>query len=305
MKVILFLFFMFQFSHESFAQNCQLSVNANNYQGTLQNTIQTDTHSISLNRHNNGSDCENYRIYFSTGGANNYNRQASNGNGSIPYNLYRDNGLNSVLKDYQAAGNGEYLSVSLPYKDVDYSFPFYVKLVDLNSVFSAGPGYFGDQIQAHIYVVKSNGSLEYQTTGYFNFQFIIPRYAELSLVSTGAPHDPSQTTYLLDFGNLTSNESKSLSLSIKGNVGFGIYMASQNGSNLKNGTALIPYQVKVSYTNYISLNNPGQNYYIMQRNSGTSPNSESYPVTVKIGQIPNNPKTGDYQDVITITVQAW
>lgn len=306
MKKLMILMILMILTVSAHAYNsCKLTVTSNNYLGTLQNSVQSDPHDISLSTRKNSNNCKNFRVYFSTGGANNYNRKASNYNSSIPYNLYLDSGLNTVLKDYQVAGTNEYMSINLPSKNTTYTFPFYVKLVDLNSVFNSGAGYYGDQIQANIYSVKSNGSLEYQLTAYYYFQFIIPRYAELSLVPLGSAHDPTKTTHLVDFGNLTTNKTQSLSLKVKGNVGFGIYMASQNGSQLKNGNESIPYQIKVSTNNYRSLSNPGQSYYMLQRNTGTSSNSEDFPVSLKIGQIPQNPKTGDYQDVITVTVQAW
>ena len=89
------------------------------------------------------------------------------------------------------------------------------------------------------------------------------------------------------------------------NVGFGIYMASQNGSKLTNLPTQIPYTIKVGNGNYMALSNPGQSYYITQNNTGTAITGQHYPIRVKLGTMPINPKNGIYTDVITVTVTAW
>ncbi|MFG1515368.1 hypothetical protein ABMA71_12185 [Halobacteriovorax sp. ZH3_bin.1] len=109
----------------------------------------------------------------------------------------------------------------------------------------------------------------------------------------------------MNFGNLTSQDVKSATLNVKGNVGFGVYMTSQNGSVLKNAASSVPYQIKVGPNNYTSLSNAGQETYMFQRNNATSINAESYPIYVKLGNVPTNASTGDYEDVITVTVKAW
>ena len=288
------------------AQNCGFSVSANNFLGTLQNTTQAVAYTFSVSRRSNSNNCKNFRAFISKGSSPNYNRQASSGNNTIPYNLYSDSSLVTVLKDYpDAMSAGEFISGELPARDNAYSFQLYVKLADLNSVFTSGSGYFGDSIQISFYNVKSNGTLDYQNTAYVYYQFIVPRYAELSLVPFNGSHDPTSTQYTMNFGNLVSSAIRSATLNIKGNVGFGVHMASQNGSNLKNGISEVPYQISVGPTGYVSLSNPGQSRYMFQRNNSTSPTAESYPVNVRLGTVPVNAQTGDYQDVITVTVTAY
>lgn len=304
-KVI--LVFIVLFSQQVFsARECDYTVTSNNFTGTLTNSVQAVSHSFTIKRENNANRCRTFRAFFSRGGAGNYNRQASSGSSSIPYNLYSDSSLVTVLKDYPDASQpSEYISGNLPANNTDYNFNFFVKQVDLDSVFSTGTGYFGDSLQISFYSVKNNGKLTYESTAYFYLQLIIPRYAELSLVPLGGAHDPAATQYVMDFGVMTSNEIQSASLNVKGNVGFGVYMTSQNGSVLKKGSTNIPYQIQVGPTSYQSLSNPGQETYMFQRNSGTSINAENYPINVKLGTVPTSAETGDYEDVITVTVKAW
>ncbi|MFG1484578.1 spore coat protein U domain-containing protein [Halobacteriovorax sp. DA5] len=288
------------------AAKCDLNVSVNNFVGTISSSVQAVSHPITISRSRNAAQCEVIRAFYSTGGAGNYNRMASTSNNSIPYNLYSDSNMATVLKDVSDATQaGEYSVINLPVRYNSYQSNFYIKQVDLDTVFSSGSGYFGDNIQISFYSIKNNGQLEYETTAYFYLQLVVPRYAELSLVPLGSPHDPNSTQYIMNFGNLTSQDVKSATLNVKGNVGFGVYMTSQNGSLLKNAASSVPYQVKVGPNNYASLSNAGQETFMFQRNNATSINAESYPIYVKLGNVPTNASTGDYEDVITVTVKAW
>lgn len=288
------------------ARECRYSVSVNNFVGTLTDNEQAVSHSFTVKRGSGSRRCRNFRAFFSRGRAGNYNRQATDSGTSIPYNIYGNSNLTTVLKDYpDALQSNEYISGYLPSRNTNYSFDFYFKQVSLDSVFSSGTGYYGDNIQISFYSVNRNGELNYENTAYLYLQLIIPRYAELSLVPFGGTHDPTSTNYVMNFGDLTSNEVQSASLNVKGNVAFGVYMSSQNGSVLKNGNSNVPYQIKVGPVNYRSLSNPGQETYIFQRNSGTSINAENYPIYVKLGQVPSNAEVGEYEDIITVTVKAW
>ncbi len=304
MKKIIFILSLLV-GRQATALNCDYTISLGNFVGTISNSVQAVSHSFSIKRGSKSKNCENFRAFFSMGGAGSYNRQAFGNGQSIPYNLYSDSSLSSVLKDSaDAVQANEYIQGDLINDNSNYNFSFYVKQVDLDTVFTTGTGYFGDNLQVSFYNIKSNGDLEYQTTAYFYLQLIIPRYAELSLVPLNGAHDPSATQYVMDFGNLTSGDTKSASLNVKGNVGFGVYMTSQNGSKLVNGPTEVPYQVKVGPTNYTSLA-AGQETYMFQRNTGTSQNAENYPLYVELGTVPQNAEAGNYLDVITVVVKAW
>lgn len=305
MKVIILLLICL-ISSITYAQNCRYRIGSNNFVGTLQDSIQAVSYSFTIRRRSNSNNCKNFRAYVSRGNSTNYNRFAQQGSNTVPYNLYSDSSLQTVLKDYPDAVNaGEYIAGNLANRNTNYSFNFFVKLVDLDSVFSSGPGHFGDNIQISFYGVRNNGSLVYQRTAYVYYQIIVPRYAELSLVPLSGNHDPSVTLHTVNFGNLTSNDVKSATLNVKGNVGFGVYMSSQNGSKLKNASSEVPYQIRVGPSSYKTLSTPGNNVYMFQRNSGTSQNAESYPIDVKLGSVPGNAATGNYSDNVTVTVTAW
>lgn len=303
--VLAFFIYIASFNEAALAQNCNYNVSLNNFVGEVQDGQQAAVHSLSISKNNNSANCENFRVFFGKGNANSYNRKVFGGTGQVDYNIFKESGLNTVLKDQGEAGAGEYLEGSLPNANTSYSFNFFFKIVDLDSVFSDGPGYFNDLIPVSVYSVKNNGDLQYQTTRYMNVTIVIPRYAELSLGPANAPHNPATTSHIMDFGILQTNEEEEAVLNVKGNVGFGVYMASQHGGKLVNGASEIPYTIDVANLGPRSLSNPGQAYYITQRNSRTPESGTAYALKVRIGNVPANPDSGDYQDVITITVTAW
>jgi len=289
----------------SWGQNCRFTASASNFIGEIDVTEQAVSHSFTLRRRSNSQNCRNFRAYFGKGNANSYNRKVYTYNNNLDYNLYQESALNTILKDFGDAGAGEYIEGNLANRNTNYDFNFFVKLIDFDSVFSKGPGFYNDLIPISIYSIKNNGTLVFQRTIYMNVQIIIPRYAELSVGSIGTTHDPTNTTYVVDFGTIQDNEVQNARLSIKGNVGFGIYMSSMNGGKLVNGNSNVGYQVKLNTTNYQTLSNPNQQYYITQKNTGTSQNGDNYIVSLRLGTLPQNAENGTYEDTITVTVNAW
>lgn len=303
MKYLILLSVLFSF--QGLAQNCNYTVSSSNFVGEIDMTEQAVSHTFSIRRGSNAKSCENFRAFFGKGNANSYNRKVYNSSHNLDYNLYQEAALNNVLKDFGDAGAGEYVQGSLPSKNTNYSFNYFIKLVDFDSVFSNGPGYYNDLIPISIYNIKNNGDLVFQRTVFVNIQIIIPRYVELSVGSLGTNHDPTQTSHVVDFGTIQDNEVQSARLSIKGNVGFGVYMSSMNGGKLINDTSSINYQVKLDTTNYQTLSNPNQQYYITQKNTGTAQSGDHYIVSLKLGSLPQNAKNGTYEDTITVTINAW
>ncbi|MFG1515367.1 spore coat protein U domain-containing protein, partial [Halobacteriovorax sp. ZH3_bin.1] len=130
------------------AAKCDLNISVNNFVGTINSSVQAVAHPITISRSKNATQCKIIRAFFSTGGAGNYNRMASTSNNSIPYNLYSDSNMVTVLKDVSDATQaGEYSVINLPVRYNSYQSNFYIKQVDLDTVFSSGSGYFGDNIQ--------------------------------------------------------------------------------------------------------------------------------------------------------------
>jgi spore coat protein U-like protein len=287
------------------AQSCNINASVANFTMTLISSEQAVAHPIQVSRGSNSTNCQNIRLYFGKGNANSYNRKVYQGSINFSYNIFKESGLLTVLKDQGDATASEYIEGSLPSVNSNIPFNFYLKLIELNSVFGSAPGYYHDLIPIHIYTVRTNGTEDYQTTRYMNVSIIIPRYAELSLGPAGSPHDPNSTSHVMNFGTLTSNDQQMAALKVKGNVPFGIYMSSLNGGKIVNNTSFVPYTIKLGNSLFMSLSTPNQNYYMTQHNSGTNMSGENFNIHVKLGIVPPNATTGDYEDIVTVTVEAW
>ncbi len=289
----------------AFGQNCNFNINFSNFVGEVGDSEQSLSHEFTIKRGSNSNNCKNFRAFYGKGNANTYNRRAFYGSLSMSYNLYFDSALTSVLKNYGDANSSEYIQGTLSNNNTDYTFNHFVKVINLDSVFSNGPGYYGDLIPISFYSVKNNGTLIYQTTAYFWYQFVIPRYAELSLGSIGESHDPSSTQHTLNFGTIENFETQTARLSVKGNVPFGIFMSSQNGGKLINGSSFIDYTISLDNGPAQSLSVAGNSYYMGQSYTATSIGGTHYPLRIQLQSLSSNASTGTYTDVITVTVNAY
>lgn len=286
--------------------DCGFNIQMGSFTATVKETSQTLPHSLTLTRSHNSADgtCSAYRLYFGKGNANSYQRRAYSGLASLPYNLYRAINEGNILKDHGDAGSNEYITTLSPDKETPYTSAWYVGVADINTLFTTPAGVYTDVVPINVYNQKSNGDISFQTARYLTLSIVVPRFVELSIVPQGGAHDRNATTYVMDFGELQAGEELRADLRVVGNVGYGVMMSSQNGSKLSNGTGLIPYQIKVGNGGYFTFPGSGQ-MQVASSGHGTSTQGQAYGLRVKIGTIPSNPSPGDYQDVITVTVQAY
>src|SRR5690606_26923039 len=156
MKLILTIL-MFFTSAPVFSQWCDYSINLDSYvPATVSTVSQTLSHSLSLTRGQNSSDpnCSNYNLYFAKGNANSYQRRAYSGSYSLPYNLYRQSNLSSILKDYGDASSGEYVVGYAPNKHTPYTSTWYVGVPSIYENFeTARAGVYTDVLPINIYQV--------------------------------------------------------------------------------------------------------------------------------------------------------
>lgn len=292
------------------AQECNYSVSLNNFTGNVSDSAQTVAHAMTVARPTNSStaNCSNYHVYFGKGQANDYQRRAYNGTASLTYNLYRTVNQGNILKDFGDATNGEFITGSSDNPNTPTTLTFFVGFPDLNTIFTQSPaGVYTDVVPIHIYRVRQNGNIEYQTTRNLTISFNLPRYAELSIVPENSPHDANNTTYVMDFGTIEPAEELRADLWVKGNVGYGVMLSSINGGQLRlsaGGTSAVPYQIRVGSGSFFTPAPAGTQFTVAQRNAGTSTAGERYNLRVRLGNF-GQLEDGDYQEVITITVQAW
>ncbi len=288
--------------------DCGYTINMGSFMAAVREDAQVLPHSLTLERtQSSENNCGTYRLYFGKGYANSYQRRAYSGIRSVTYNLHPTINTGNILKERGDAGPNEYIVGQAPSKNVPYTSSWYVSVPSLYSLFSSPAGVYTDVVPIYVYQVKSNGDVDYETTRYLTLSFTIPRFVELSLVPENANHDPSATTYVMDFGELSPGEELRADLRVMGNVGYGVSITSLNGGRLMNGMDTgVPYQIRVGSANYFTPTPAGSPHQVAQRYFGTDTDGERYNLRVKIGNFTSSALSGgDYQDVVTITVQAW
>lgn len=289
------------------AQQCNYAASVSTFAATISDSPQSIERLVTVSRPTNSSvaNCQNYRVYFGMGQGNSYQRVASTWNGNLNYNLYSDANLSKVLKDYGDAGPGEFLEGSVPQPNTPQSLSFYVGLPQIQDIFNHPPGVYTDVVPIHVYAVRQNGNIELQTTRYLTVHIILPRFAQLSLIPENAPFDPGSTTHTINFGNMFTGQEMGADLRVRGNVGFGVLMSSQNGSQLRRGSQYVSYQIRINQGPYFSLFPAGNLFQVATSHQRTNLDGKRFNIKAKLGAIATNLESGLYQDVITITVMAW
>ena len=292
------------------AYDCGYTIQMNSFLGDVKDNAQTNPHSATLTRGSGSNDnqCKRYQVYFGKGYSNSYQRRAYSGLNSLTYNIYRTVNQGNILKDYGDAGAGEFIDAQSPTQQTPSTITFAISIPDLDDIFTSSPsGVYTDVVPLNFYSVNPGEVPKYQTTRYLTLSFRLPRYAELSIVPENSSHNPTSTTYVMDFGNIEQNEELRADLWVKGNVGYGVMMSSMNGSKLVSTagpSSTVPYTIRVGSGSYTTLSPAGNAFTMAQRFFGTNTQGERYNMRVKLGSF-GQLEGGDYQDIITVTIQAY
>lgn len=289
-----------------FAQNCRYEINNATFNAVVDEDIQSIRYDFQIRRRSNNFRCLFARVYFSTGNANNYQRKASLAADQIDYNLYREQSLDNVLKDFGDAAGAESLVVFLPQNNVFYTASLYVRVESLESVFNKPVGRYSDQVQASVYNISLiGGGDRFQTNFNIFLNFDLNQFLELSVGPDGFSHDPTSTNFNLNLGTLTTNLIASAGLNVKGNVGYSIFLASLNGSKLVGSSDQIDYQVRIgSSGSFQSLGVANQDYLIFNSSLGTSFNAQAFSLFFRVGTVGSTVEAGVYTDSLTVSVVA-
>lgn len=284
--------------------SCDLDLSLGNFTASVQDVAQVLPHTLTLSHDENSSNCRNYNLYFAQGQANSYQRRAYSGGNSMTYNLYRTVSLGNILKNYGDAGANEFLTLSAPNDDVNYNATWYVEVKSKDTLFSVPPETYTDTLPVNIYNVRNNGNITYQASRYMTLSFVVPRYAEVSVVPVNQPHNPTSTVYIMDFGTMVPQEELQADLRVKANVPYGMHVSSSNGGFLKKtpDTTPVPYQMQIGSSGWITP--PTYPYWLGQENSGSAQSGRRYNIKVRLGNF-GTLDDGDYDETITITVSAY
>ncbi|MBY0515832.1 MAG: spore coat protein U domain-containing protein [Bacteriovoracaceae bacterium] len=301
MKILILLTFLPLLAYAD--PDCDYEITLGNFTAAIQDVAQVIPQTLSLRREGNSNNCETYELYFGKGQANSYQRMAYSNGYSIPYNLYRTVSLGTVLKDYGDAGINEFLTGTVM-RDSTVNATWYVEVKSKDNIFNVPPGTYTDTLPVRAYNLRNSGVSDFQTARWMTLSFIIPRYAEVSVVPVNGPHNSSSTVYIMDFGEMQPQQELQADLVVKANVPYGMNISSQNGGFLQKtpATTNVPYQIKVGNGNWVTP--PTYPYWLGQESSGSPQNGRRYNLRVKLGNF-TNLDDGDYQETVTITVTAY
>lgn len=301
------ILFLMSFSFNLLAQDCRYNLNIFNAAIEVLDSSQVIQQPFSLERSWTGSGsfkCNNYRVFFGKGLANNYQRRAFTIFGSsYSYNLHRGVNQSGVLKERNdAVTSNEYIEGSAPNRSQTYTNNFFISVPGKASG-TWSSGYFYDVVQVALYSVD-NGVLTYETTNNLTLLFYINQTVQVSIVDEGGTFDASATSKVLDFGYLTQNAEKGADLRVVSNGSYQIRISSQNNGQMKLGQSdQIAYSLRVNGSN-VNLSSSASSPVQIGSGNATGSSGALYNLKVKITENTQNKSAGMYQDILTITAIA-
>lgn len=282
--------------------NCDHQITLGNATIQIQNAIQVVEQSYTIRRSDpsNGR-CSKYRLYFSKGLANSYQREAANTSGDrADYNLHQNIQMSGTLKDINDANSGtEYIQGNTPDEDVTYSGSFFISVPGLAAQGSLSGGTYTDNIQIRVFSLDNNNNHEPEEVQPFSVNLIANTTMEISLVDEGGTHNASSTAKTLNFGLLQTNQEMGADIMVSSNTAYQVRLSSLNGGSLKRGTGALAYELRVNNIPYV-MTAP----ITVATGPATGTNPARYNVKVKITGSTANLVAGDYEDTITITAIA-
>lgn len=303
---------LFNCPHRAQAEStCGLSLSLSNVNLVWSASFATQQLTFTL-RKSKGKAC-NYSVTFSKGTSNpsNYNRYMLSGTNQLNYQLYKENSLTNILKDYpDATTNNDVITGSFSSSQNQTQTLTYYLQIPYNLATQPHlkpPGNYTDSFVVKAFDLTNGGTTTPDSNVTVSVSTSIARNIQLSLVSTGGGFDPNSTTQSLNFGTLTQGATLGFDLRVLSNAGFAVTFSSQNNGVLKlTGSPTSP-ATTVSYT--LTVNGAAKNLSSSQSSpvtvasgSGqTTTSGVANPVAVTIGSV-SNKMAGSYSDNITVSV---
>lgn len=251
--------------------------------------------------------CGIYRLFFSKGLANSYQRTAIAPDGSTyKYNLHPAINQNGILKEFNDALNAnERLEGLAPNKDTTYITPFYISTQGILGQDFPASGNYTDIVQISLYGFNDNsGNYNFEETSPFTITFVVPKRILVSLIDEGSVFDASSTSKVMDFGNITQNAVKGADLRVLSNTPYQVRVSSTNNGKLKHTVGdTIDYSLKVNDAS-VSLASSANSPVSIGTGGMTTAAGARYNLKVQITGSTDDKRAGLYQDVITITAIA-
>lgn len=289
-----------------FAAECNYNLTVSNATIQIEDSAQVVQQAFSVYRGQNSpaGRCRRYRVFFSKGLANSYQRNAFSLYGSINYNLHPAINMSGTLKDFSdAVTASEYIEGTAPEKNTVYSNRFFVSVPGQNNNLLLA-GTYVDILQVSIYGYNENsGKYLFDEAANLTTVFLVPKKVQVSLLDEGQAFDASSTSKTMDFGIMQQNQEKGADLRILSNGSYRLNLSSLNNGKLVQGTQSVTYSLRVNGSS-VSLSSSANNPVQIGSGTITGQAGDLYNLKVKIGESVANKNAGLYQDVITITAIA-
>lgn len=309
MKMIFGLLFLFSFQSALASFDCDYNFSLANSTIAITDVGQVIQRDIVVNHEQNvdGSKCLTYRVFFSKGLSNSYQRKAYSLWGrSINYNLHRLINMSGILKDVNDALNSnEYVDGSAPLRRTNYQNSFFVSVPDIDTQNYPRSDYYWDIVQVNLYSYAGNKGWVFEQSTNLTLLFVVTDKINISLVDEGGAFDVSATAKVLDFGIMTQYLEKGVDLRVMSNTPYQIKASSANNSVMKhtsqNGS--VNYTLKVNGS-AIPLGSSSGSPVTIGSGNETSTSGDKFNLRFQIQSNTTNLPAGLYQDQITITAIA-
>ncbi|MGB9152441.1 MAG: hypothetical protein WCD70_05065 [Alphaproteobacteria bacterium] len=256
-----------------------------------------------------GATCE-YFVTLSAGQSGNFNqRKMSEMTTFLNYNAYVTSGKSSIFAALPTATQSEIISGSFPIAVAltqTNTHEFYWTINPKQIAAASGMPYADTSLTLSLYSGLLILSSTLVATKTITFQTHVDSSVDVSLVESGRPFDISETTQLIDFGNLESGEQRGFDVVVRSNNGYNVTMQSENNQLLRHERASIPDTVAYN----VIFNGGGVDLSTgapvqVISGTGTTPaTGTSFPIEFTIGTLSGSETAGIYSDVINVEVTA-
>lgn len=243
--------------------------------------------------------CSFFIGFVSSSSSDAIGRALHHGQSKLRYQLYRDNGFSTILRDISQAEPGQVLSgVAVAGRD-EYRFEFLFAIPPQQVV---GPGPYHDQVELRLYE-GTIGAAILRDVKKVHPRVDVPSVAELSFRSTGI-FDPRIRSTTLRFDPLRTGATGTVRLWARSNAGYRMFVESQHGGVLRHedpiDESVVGYTLRIDNA-VVPLNQGARQ--VSAHTGVTTPDGREHVFDVTIGTV-DTQSAGEYQDVITVTLRT-
>lgn len=307
MKLIFLLSFMIYAKGALAACGFLLGLPSVNY--TVVDPSTVISQNFTLTRDKGGAKCNDFVVGFSRGGSTDYNRIATSAahGSTISYNLYKTNAATNVLTTRGDSTSINQVITGTIARDETKSLNYFFKLGTLSTTATTRAGTYSDSVLVTASEDDYLSAIPPEVSQPLLINIVVPQMISISLVDSGALHNNSSTSKILDFGELTEGEELGFDVRVVSNAGFTLSVSSANNQFLQLENETNSASNKIGYDFYASnlqrnLTSSLSTPVNISSGVGSTPiQGVSVPIRVIINNVENK-NSGIYKDYVTFTV---